>query len=104
MLRIQFHKTASDNSNRFIIAGNPNLLTVAAHDLNNQMQYQIEYLMVIRIILFEIIHGKVFIEILVVSCELICPVDFLSTKTGRKERISITQISIISISIITLCF
>lgn len=49
-------------------------------------------------------YGKVFIEILVVSCELICPVDFLSTKTGRKERISITQISIISISIITLCF
>ena len=28
-----------------------------AYDLNNQMQYQIEYLMVIRIILFEIIHG-----------------------------------------------
>ena len=44
------------------------------------------------------------VEILVVSCGLICPVDFLSTKTGRKERISITQISIISISIITLCF
>ena len=68
------------------------------------MQYQIEYLMVIRIILFQIVHRKLFIKILIISGEFVSLIDFLSTKTGRKERISITKINIISISIITLCF
>lgn len=60
--------------------------------------------MVIRIILFQIVHRKLFIKILIISGKFVSLIDFLSTKTGRKERISITKINIISISIITLCF
>ena len=55
-------------------------------------------------ILFQIVHRKLFIKILIISGKFVSLIDFLSTKTRRKERINITKINIICISIITLCF
>ena len=102
MLRIQLHKSASDNLDGLIVTGNSYLPTPAAHDFHNQMQYQIEGIMVIREVFFQVVHIELFVKILMVALKICCPIDFLSTEIGRKERISITKFSIIYISILEL--
>ena len=104
MLRIQFHKGASDYFNGLIITGNSYLLTVAAHDFNNKPENQFDDFFIMSEVLFQIFNLKLIVKILIISFELSSPVVFLSLKIGRKERISITKFSIINISIITLCF
>ena len=104
MVRLQLHKSALDDFSWLIIAGNAYQFSSGTYRFDDQIQNGFEQIVVIRIPGQQNIKFKLFPEIIVILFPISAPFGSFSTKTGRKDRISITIISINSISIISSWF
>ena len=97
MVAVQFHELGLHHLGGLVIACNADEPALAAHGIHQQFQHLTQYILIIRVACNQSLEVDLPRKILLIQGAVVFPFGFRSGGHVRKERISLTQVSIVLI-------